>query len=313
MPLPIPHKENKIPIATILKWYLERRKGKVVKARNEIQRRFHGLDWDVQKEIILAFLSSGKSDREWIYKKVENYWDDAFMDKVKDVFEKYHEKGCYFPVIKYFPTNYIIEHMDELSVNHCYYNLCYRLVYDHVDFNPNWHRLLKQSPIGYLTIMKLAGKKIDDSEANDILYGVIHTIATRFSEFDVLNYDKREKGTPMVPSDFYYVMDLIAELVTMDCEQIVYKFYKWEQELYSTILNSDVFKRLKEEEYVRESDILLMSKKFIYRLLPDKYKSPTDKIIDELEDDYSYLDKMKVINPNLTLLIDKLGLDTTDH
>lgn len=50
MPLPIPHKENKIPIATILKWYLERRKGKVVKARNEIQRRFHGLDWDVQKK-----------------------------------------------------------------------------------------------------------------------------------------------------------------------------------------------------------------------------------------------------------------------
>ena len=313
MPLPIPHKENKIPIATILKWYLERRKGKVVKARNEIQRRFHGLDWDVQKEIILAFLSSGKSDREWIYKKVENYWDDVFMDKVKDVFEKYHEKGCYFPVIKYFPTNYILEHLDELSVNHCYYNLCYRLVYDHVDFNPNWHRLLKQSPIGYLTIMKLAGRKIDDSGANDILYGVIHTIATRFSEFDVLNYDKREKGTPIVPSDFYYINDLIAKLVAIDCEQVVYKFYDWEKELYSAILNSDVFKRLKEEGYIRESDILIISKKFIYRLLPEKYKSPTDYIYDELEDDYSYLDKMKNINPNLTLLIDKLGLDTTDH
>ena len=311
MPLPIPHKENKIPISTILKWYLERRKGKVVKARNEIQRRFHGLDWDVQKEIIFAFLSSGKSDREWIYKKVENYWDNAFMDKVKDVFEKYHEKGCYFPVIKYFPTNYIIEHMDELSVNHCYYNLCYRLVYDHVDFNPNWHRLLKQSPIGYLTIMKLAGRKIDDSEANDILYGVIHTIATTFSEFDVL--DEREKGTPMVPSDFYYVKDLIAKLVAMDCKQVVYKFYEWEQRLYSAILNSDVFKRLKKEEHIREFDILIISKKFMYRLLPEKYKSSTDYIYYELEDDSSYLDKMKDINPNLTLLIDKLGLDTKDH
>lgn len=312
MPLPIPYNENKIPIATILKWYLERRKGKVVKARNEIQRRFHGLDWNVQKEIILAFLSSGKSDRERGYRLVEKNWDNVFMDKVKEVFEKYHEKGCYFPVIKYFPTNYIIEHMNELSVNHCYYNLCYRLVYDHVDFNPNWHRLLKLSPKGYLTIMKLADRKIDDSEANDILYGVIHTIATRFSEFDVLDYDKREKGTPMVPSDYYYVEDLIAKLVAMGCKQVVYKFYEWEQELYSTILNSDVFKRLKEGEYIRESDILIISKKFIYRLLPEKYKSPTDRIYDDLEDDSSYLEKMKDINPNLTLLIDKLGLNTKD-
>ena len=313
MPLPIPYNENKIPIATILKWYLERRKGKVVKARNEIQRRFHGLDWNVQKEIILAFLSSGKSDRERGYRLVEKNWDNVFMDKVKEVFEKYHEKGCYFPVIKYFPTNYIIEHMNELSVNHCYYNLCYRLVYDHVDFNPNWHRLLKLSPKGYLTIMKLADRKIDDSEANDILYGVIHTIATRFSEFDVLDYDKREKGTPMVPSDYYYVEDLIAKLVAMGCKQVVYKFYEWEQELYSTILNSDVFKRLKEKGYSGEFEILKISKKFIYRLLPDKYKSPTDSIYDDLEDDSSYLDKMKDINPNLTILIDKLGLNTTDH
>ena len=313
MPLPIPYNENKIPIATILKWYLERRKGKVVKARNEIQRRFHGLDWNVQKEIILAFLSSGKSDRERGYRLVEKNWDNVFMDKVKEVFEKYHEKGCYFPVIKYFPTNYIIEHMNELSVNHCYYNLCYRLVYDHVDFNPNWHRLLKLSPKGYLTIMKLADRKIDDSEANDILYGVIHTIATRFSEFDVLDYDKREKGTPMVPSDYYYVEDLIAKLVAIGCKQVVYKFYEWEQELYSTILNSDVFKRLKEKGYSGEFEILKISKKFIYRLLPDKYKSPTDRIYDDLEDDSSYLDKMKDINPNLTILIDKLGLNTTDH
>ena len=59
MPFPILDKANKIPIVTILKWYMERKKGKVVESRKEIQRRFSGLDWSVQKKVILAFLDAG--------------------------------------------------------------------------------------------------------------------------------------------------------------------------------------------------------------------------------------------------------------
>lgn len=42
------------PIRTVLKEYCEREKGKVVKARDEMHRRFDGLDWSVQKKILMA-------------------------------------------------------------------------------------------------------------------------------------------------------------------------------------------------------------------------------------------------------------------
>ena len=117
MPFPVPNKANKTPISTILRWYLERKKGKVVESRQEIQRRFGGLDWAIQKKIILAFLSSGKADRTWAYEQLIWYWDNDFLPKTKELFEQYHEKKIFWPVIWYFPTDYIIDHLDELAVD----------------------------------------------------------------------------------------------------------------------------------------------------------------------------------------------------
>ena len=57
MPYPLPERNKKI--STLIKWFVERKKGKVVAARKEIQRRFDYLDWEDQKKIILAFLNSG--------------------------------------------------------------------------------------------------------------------------------------------------------------------------------------------------------------------------------------------------------------
>lgn len=49
-------KQNR-PIRTVLKEYIERKKGKVVEARKELQRRFSGLDWNIQKKILFAHLN----------------------------------------------------------------------------------------------------------------------------------------------------------------------------------------------------------------------------------------------------------------
>lgn len=65
MPYSIPDTNKEVPITTILKWYLERKRGKVVETRKEIQQSFRDLDKNVQKEIILAFLSKGKEDSSW--------------------------------------------------------------------------------------------------------------------------------------------------------------------------------------------------------------------------------------------------------
>lgn len=44
------------PIRLVLKEYIERQKGKIVDAREELHRRFDGLDWSIQRKILLALV-----------------------------------------------------------------------------------------------------------------------------------------------------------------------------------------------------------------------------------------------------------------
>ncbi len=46
------------PIRQLIKWFVNREKGKVVEARSEIRRRFPYIDWSDQKKFLLASLSS---------------------------------------------------------------------------------------------------------------------------------------------------------------------------------------------------------------------------------------------------------------
>ena len=310
MPFPILDKANKIPIATILKWYMERKKGKVVESRNEIQRRFGGLDWSIQKKVILAFLDSGKADRKWVYEQLIWFWDEAFQSKVREVFEKYHEKGCYWPVTWYFPTDYILEHFDELATDHNYYRLCYRLAYEKVKFKPDRRRL---SPKEYLAIMEKAGYNVEDSEALDILFEVLHDLTTdRFSKYDgVSPRHKVEKGIPLRPSDFVYVYRLINQLCYLKCYEAVDNFTEWEAELHMNIYLSQEFKALNEndpDDYDDQRKII--SKRYIYKMLPDKYKSPSDET--PFASNREQFDKMKEKNQIISSLVDKLGLEIID-
>ena len=75
-------KKRNTPIATLIKNYINKNSGKV---SDEIQRRFDYLDWKDQKKIVLAFLESGKTDRQWAYSKALDYWDKSFAPKIKEL------------------------------------------------------------------------------------------------------------------------------------------------------------------------------------------------------------------------------------
>ena len=81
-------KKRNTPIATLIKNYINKKSGKVADSRGEIQTRFDYLDWKDQKKIISAFLESGKTDRQWAYSKVLDYWDKSFEPKVKELWEQ---------------------------------------------------------------------------------------------------------------------------------------------------------------------------------------------------------------------------------
>lgn len=118
------------PIAKLIKWFVNREKGKVVDARSEIQRRFAYLDWNDQKKILLAFLSSGKADRKWAYNELRLFGDDCFLAKATDDLETYHEPDMVRTVIECFPKSYLLEHSSELCNDDYYYSFCRRLVDD---------------------------------------------------------------------------------------------------------------------------------------------------------------------------------------
>ena len=115
------------PIATLVKWYADKKSGKVSDARKEIQKRFDYLEWDDQKRILLLFLQAGKSDRIWAYSKIYRQWDDCNLETLKTLWEKYHKDTCAWSVIEHFPIEYVMANAIQLEETNGYYHLCQRL------------------------------------------------------------------------------------------------------------------------------------------------------------------------------------------
>ena len=305
MAYPIPKRNKKI--STLIKWFVERKKGKVIESRQEIQRRFDHLDWNDQKKIILAFLSSGKADRYWIYPYLVKYWDDEFIPIVKDLFEKYHEDTCKWAIIRYFPINYLLQNIDLFSEGRDYFFLCRRMAYDKVPFEIEKEKL---SPRDYFTILIDRNETPKDDEALDVLFSVLHHITTNnYSEYDGANRQHIiEKGHPFVASDFEYIYILTQQLKTLGCRKAIKDFEEWNHRLYKTIEDSPELKKLNEEspsDYSPKRRII--AKRYIYRLLPDKYKSYSDHI--PYADNQEIIEKMKEQNPDLGGLFEKFGLE----
>ena len=91
------------PASTLIKEYIEKKKGRMSEARAELHRRFDYLDYSQQKKILVAHLKSSMSDRQWAYPRLLDYWDDSFMPIVKELWEEYHEERCSWSIIRYFP------------------------------------------------------------------------------------------------------------------------------------------------------------------------------------------------------------------
>jgi hypothetical protein len=100
-----PNKKRNKPIATLIRDYINKKSGKVVQSREEIKRRFGGLDWKDQKKIINAFLASGKCDRDWAYLCAYDNWDKSFEPKIRELWEKYYEERSSWPLIHF--TDYL--------------------------------------------------------------------------------------------------------------------------------------------------------------------------------------------------------------
>lgn len=164
-------KRNK-PIASLLKWYMDKKSRKVSESRKEIQKRFDYLDWKDQKRILFAFLEAGKSDRQWACSKIYRQWDNCFLEPIKALWEQYHENVCAWSVIEHFPIEYVKENITGLEEVNGYYHICQRLAED-PSYQIDRTRLKDKE---YLLVMLNTNRSVTEEEGWDIFFRFLHDL-----------------------------------------------------------------------------------------------------------------------------------------
>ena len=325
-------KKRNTPIATLIKNYINKKSGKVSDSRNEIQRRFDYLDWKDQKKIVLAFLESGKTDRQWAYSKALDYWDKSFEPKIKELWEQLHEEKCSWVVIRYFPVEYLSQNIDKFTEGRDYYFICLRLA-ENCEFEINKEKL---SNTDYLAVLYHTGRSIDMSEAEVLLYENVHKICLDNDSYFALDrYANASKGHIISPISFKNVSLVLYYLRKLGCSHIVWQFEEWNKNVQEEIFNSPEFKAVSVfdiDEYDYRQRMINIARKYGYLALDEKYKRSSDSSVEDMlkpkewysivsepkdniekerieQYNLSRLKEMMAKNPAFEKLVGDLGLD----
>ena len=276
-------RKRNTPIATLIRDYVNKNSGKVSKSREEIKWRFDYLDWKDQKKILAAFLDSCMSDREWAYTKILVYWDKSFEPKVKELWETYYEYRCSWSVIRYFPLEYIKEHIDDFTDERDYYFISLRLAKDK-DYVIDRAKL---SHTDYLALLYHTERDISDSDARDTLFGVIHdccfedVFMTRLERVD----DNRRHDV-VTPANYHKVRLAIYYLLKLDKDEIVEQFQQWNESVEDAIFNSPEFKAIDKNELDSEFEYdrrrMEVANIYAFQALDERYKQPSDPTVEQM-------------------------------
>lgn len=270
------------PIATVIRNYLDKKSGKVTESREEIQRRFFGLDWKDLKKIMSAFLDAGKSDRNWAYSRLLDLWDSSFEEQVKGLWNQYHEFRCAWIVIRHFPLDYIRENMNQFKEERDYYFICLRLA-KNKEYTIEKAKLSKTD---YLAVLYHTERVITDDDARDTLYGIVHDCCLSDSFLARLEHvGEGKRGNVITPANYRDVNLAFYYLLRLDKEDVVQQFREWNEKIEDAIYNSSEFKayrKLSYSDYDEEQGGIELANLYAYMALDDKYKLPSDPSVDEL-------------------------------
>lgn len=162
--------ERRHSINTLIRHYKDV-KGKKVAARCELQSRFDYQSFSDQMRIMRLFLKGTKADREWCYRKMLKWWDEALRDDLMQVWIEHHDAKCVRTAVQRLPEAFIIKHqkaMGELD----YKSVCARLASDE-GFVIDRSRL---NTMDYCFVIAHSLRHISDEEADHLLFGFIKQV-----------------------------------------------------------------------------------------------------------------------------------------
>ena len=327
------NKKRNVPIAQLIKNYIDKKSGKVSESRKEIQWRFKYLDWKDQKKIILAFLDSGKTDRQWGYSMALELWDKSFEPKIKELWEQFHEEKCSWIAIRHFPSEYISENIEKFTHRRNYFFICMRMANDK-NFVIEKDKL---SPIEYLAVAYHSGIRIKEDEGRDLLYNIIHDVCLDNNNFYLDRYAYDDDVNEITPILFQDVSFALYYLQKLNCLQTVSQFYDWNYHVTKNISESQELKDLSKDNTSNRFLYTNVAKKYAYLALDNKYKASDPPIEDVLKPEGWYsivmeldptlrekerqafleekmqtLEDMKDNNPNVEKLVSNMGLEISE-
>ena len=213
----VKRKRNR-PIRLVLKEYIERQKGKIVGAREELHRRFDGLDWSIQRKILLAHLEASRTEREWACMRLLKLWDDSFLPPVRRIWEEYHDECCSWVVIRYFPKDYIMNQLDFFHFNKNYFHICLRFGKDK-EFVIDKRKLTPEDIIYLYYRLEL---KMESNEAKSLLYKIlINTMSNK----GVNSCVPVRRNEWLHPTTIYYLNKVLNYVKEMRIEFVVTSFF----------------------------------------------------------------------------------------
>lgn len=294
------------PIAAVIKNYMNKKSGKVTDSRNEIQRRFFGLDWKDQKKIMVAFLDAGAADRNWAYSRLLDLWDASFKEKVQKLWETYHEEKCAWVIIRHFPKEYLQKHIDQFNEGRDYYFICRRLAEDSgfvIDKD-------KLSKADYLMALSHADRHIDDAEATGTLYEIVRDIAFHWHpSMELLRDYMPHRREVMTASDFVNVSIALYYLEKMGNDDVVTAFRTWESKVQNIVRDSEEYKALNSKpisDYDYKDEFAAIVQKHLYYALPEKYKTMTDEEYDkrsEVNEESAWMNRSEALVAEMNQIV----------
>ena len=280
------------PVAKLLRWFADKKSGRVCEARKELRLRFDYLDWAWQKKIATAMLASCKTDRQWMYTKMLDWWDDSFFSAVAEDWEKNHEDQCAWVVARNLPKAYVMQQLRHFS-GLAYFWICRRFAADG-DFAIDDSRL---DVWQQFNIHALAAKPLDGAYCIDAVFRSIADDC-RNENFRVAIEPPRGKAVSIL--NFSFVYGRVKDMEQMGLHTYTAQLADFDQIVRSEILSSMEWRQmnsanLSDSDYNRQR--VAIARQYIVRRLDPKY---VDKA--------TILHKMIETNPNIATLVDKLDL-----
>ena len=102
------------PIATLLRWYQDKKSKKVSYAYRNLVKRFEAQSFTDQKRILRAFLAGSLSSSEWAAKWLRRNWIPGFEEDIKAAWKAYRGPLMALTVISVMPVAFVMEEQDAL-------------------------------------------------------------------------------------------------------------------------------------------------------------------------------------------------------